>query len=175
MYNNIWLNNVYPTKWQEAIIIPILKPSKNQTEASNYRPLGLTNNISKIIEKMINCRLMRYLESQQFSQMHSSSSEQGDPQQTKYQHFNLKSRAHLNTGNIQQIFSSTQKKCTRALKYYIQSTLKAYNIQENVFKFCTNFLSNRKFKVKYNGHTSNIYTEQNERPQGVTLDQIRFI
>ncbi|GFX64859.1 pggt1b [Trichonephila clavipes] len=34
---------VYPTQWQEAIVIPILKPGKDPKNPLSYRPIALTS------------------------------------------------------------------------------------------------------------------------------------
>ena len=44
-------------------IIPIPKPGKDKTEATNYRPIALTSCICKTMVRMINDRLVWFLES----------------------------------------------------------------------------------------------------------------
>lgn len=64
LYNHIWSNQIFPDQWRETIVIPIAKPNKDHTKASNFRlislsPISLTCNLSKIIEKMI-CKKLRW-------------------------------------------------------------------------------------------------------------------
>lgn len=61
IYNQIWSNNSYPSQWHCAIILPFAKPNKPVTDASGYRPIGLTSCIGKLLEKITNIRLMNYL------------------------------------------------------------------------------------------------------------------
>ena len=61
-FNRIYQDNIYPDRWKTAIIVPILKLGKDLQESSNYRPISLTSCLSKPLEKMINIRLMWYLE-----------------------------------------------------------------------------------------------------------------
>ena len=51
-----------PKSWKEATIIPIPKPGKDNTNPNNYRPIALTSCICKTLERMINERLVWYLE-----------------------------------------------------------------------------------------------------------------
>ena len=44
-------------------MIPIPKPGKDPTNPTNYRPIALTSCICKTMERMINRRLVWYLES----------------------------------------------------------------------------------------------------------------
>ena len=63
-FNNIWLSRTFPSKWHEAIIIPILKPGKDSLESDSYRPIALTNCLCKILERLVNNRLLYVLEKQ---------------------------------------------------------------------------------------------------------------
>ena len=62
MYNKIWDGGDFPTEWREATIIPIPKPGKDTTNPNNYRPIALTSCICKTFERMVNSRLVWYLE-----------------------------------------------------------------------------------------------------------------
>ena len=62
MYNELWNNSHYPEQWKDAIVIPIAKPNKDHSDPINYRPIALTSCVCKIFEKMVNGRLVQYLE-----------------------------------------------------------------------------------------------------------------
>ena len=59
----IWRTGKFPEDWHKAVIIPIPKPGKDKTEATNYRPIALTSCICKTMEIMIDERLVWFLES----------------------------------------------------------------------------------------------------------------
>ena len=63
IFNKIWISGDFPSDWRKAIIIPIPKPGKDPTNPTNYRPIALTSCICKTMERMINRRLVWYLES----------------------------------------------------------------------------------------------------------------
>ncbi|GBN09130.1 putative RNA-directed DNA polymerase from transposon BS, partial [Araneus ventricosus] len=65
-YNRIWQEQYFPTLWQQAIIIPLLKPGKDPKNPSNYRPIALTCCLCKLLERMINRRLVHYLEANKY-------------------------------------------------------------------------------------------------------------
>ena len=62
IYNHIWQTGDFPECWNEAIVIPIPKPGKDHSDPNNYRPISLTSCVCKTLERMINDRLVWYLE-----------------------------------------------------------------------------------------------------------------
>lgn len=54
-------NGVFPEFLKKAVVIPIFK-SGNKDLISNYRPISILPSISKVLEKIINTRLVNYLE-----------------------------------------------------------------------------------------------------------------
>ena len=62
IFNNMWETGKFPESWELATIIPIPKPGKDHTEPTNYRPIALTTCLCKTLERMINARLVWYLE-----------------------------------------------------------------------------------------------------------------
>jgi len=64
LFNMIFRECTFPTSWRTAIIIPILKPDKDPHIPSSYRPISLTSCLCKLVEKMINARLIWFLEKQ---------------------------------------------------------------------------------------------------------------
>lgn len=62
IFNEIRYLHFIPSGWKNQLIIPILKPSKNQHEGSSYRPIALSSCILKSFEKLIKFRLDHFLE-----------------------------------------------------------------------------------------------------------------
>ena len=62
--NDIWISSNFPESWRTSTIIPVLKAGKDESDPSSYRPIALTSCICKIMERMINDRLVWYLEKQ---------------------------------------------------------------------------------------------------------------
>ena len=61
--NKIWLSGDFPSDWRKAIVIPIPEPGKDPMNPTNHHPIALTSCICKTMERMINHRLVWYLES----------------------------------------------------------------------------------------------------------------
>jgi hypothetical protein len=63
MYQKIWSEGEFAKEWRRATVVPILKPGKNPTNTESYRPISLTSCLCKILERIINKRLIYVLES----------------------------------------------------------------------------------------------------------------
>ena len=62
IFNLSWEEGRVPQMWKEAIMIPIHKKGKDKTKSSSYRPISLTSCVVKTMERIVNRRLMCYLE-----------------------------------------------------------------------------------------------------------------
>ena len=60
--NETWKSDTFPESWREALIISIPKPGKNNFNTLYCKPIALTNCICKTVERMVNKRLVWYLE-----------------------------------------------------------------------------------------------------------------
>ena len=72
IYNEIRNGGVLPSQWREATIIPIPKAGKNLSDPGNYHPIALTSCICKTFERMVNTRLVWYLEYHSILTAHQS-------------------------------------------------------------------------------------------------------
>ena len=62
-FNHVWNDGHIPGVWKESVIVPLLKPGKDATNPSNYRPIALTSHLGKTMERMVVRRLEYYMES----------------------------------------------------------------------------------------------------------------
>ena len=60
--NETWKSDTFPESWRESLIISIPKPGKDHFNPLNHRPIALTSCICKTVERMVNERLVWYLE-----------------------------------------------------------------------------------------------------------------
>ena len=63
IFNNIWDSGNIPKIWKQTTVIAIRKPMKSNTNLKNYRPITLSICVYKTHKRMINARLIWYLES----------------------------------------------------------------------------------------------------------------
>ena len=60
--NNNWFAGNFPPSWRTSTVIPIPKPAKDTSNPNNYRPIALTSCLCKVMERMVNNRLVWFLE-----------------------------------------------------------------------------------------------------------------
>ena len=62
LFNRMWSDGYVPPSWKSTIVIPIPKPGKDASLSLNYRPIALTVCMMKVFKKMVNIRLVWFLE-----------------------------------------------------------------------------------------------------------------
>ncbi|BFZ17227.1 hypothetical protein BsWGS_20266 [Bradybaena similaris] len=62
IYNQSWNSGKFPDKWRKAVILPIKKSQKPKSDKASYRPISLLRSLGKVMERMVNTRLMKNLE-----------------------------------------------------------------------------------------------------------------
>lgn len=62
IFNIIYEKSIAPEQWRTHLVVPILKPGKNEKEASSYRPISLFSYLGKTFENILKARLEWFLE-----------------------------------------------------------------------------------------------------------------
>ena len=176
IYNFIWSSGSLPNTWKESILIPIHKPNKSQSSVESYRPISLTSHLGKVLERMVNFRLMWYLEKHNLI----------DKEQYGFRK-NRSTTDHL-VGmeiDIQNSFTKKQHLIAAFLdlsnafditwRYDILRTLHNWGIRGNLPIFIKNFLSERSFRVRLGHYESNKHVLENGIPQGSVLSPTLFL
>ena len=173
--NKIWDTGILPKSWKISLIIPVKKPNKDATDASSYRPIALTSCLCKLMEKMINVRLVWYLEKNNLI--------------SPFQFGFRKNRSTLDpllrlSNQIQQGFASQkqtvgvffdlEKAYDTTWRQGILNELCELGFKGNMLRFLKNFLANRFIKVKVGNKTSNPFKQEEGVPQGSILSVTLF-
>jgi hypothetical protein len=59
MFNAVLRRQYFPPVWKHALVLPILKPGKDLTQPSSYRPISLLDTVGKLFEKILLTRVLR--------------------------------------------------------------------------------------------------------------------
>lgn len=175
-YNLIFTSKSIPKALNDALIIPFIKDSSKSPNTNNFRPISLLNTISKILEKMINHRLIYELEKRNLID--------------DFQFGFRKSRSTVNNLTILEsevakalqnkmvttaVFFDIQKAYDKIWRYGVLNKLKQWGFGAEIFYYIQGFLMNRTFSVSINNVRSSTHTLENGIPQGSSLSVTLFL
>ncbi len=175
IFNKIWMEHTFPRTWREAIIIPIPKEGKDRTKPSTYRPISLTSCICKLLERMVNTRLVWHLEQRNLL----------TPIQCGFRK-NRSTMDHLVTLTTQistafvlrqhlvAIFFDLEKAYDTTWRYGILRTIHSWGLRGRLPLFLVAFLSSRYFRVRLGDRLSASHHLENGVPQGSILSVTLF-
>lgn len=175
-FNDIWVRNEFPESWRQATMIPILKPNKNKEDVQSYRPISLTDCSCKLMEKMINKRLMWYLEKNnllsplQFGFRNKRSTSDVHSVLETEAKLAFQNKEHLSILSIDLSKAYETVWCRAVLE-----SLSKMNLGGNIVNFISKFLDSRKFRVLVGSTFSNWHGLQNGLPQGSVLSVTLFL
>ena len=176
LFNLIFTKHVFPKQWNEATIIPIPKPGKDRLAAKNYRPIALTNNICKLLEKCLNKRLKVFLEARKFFTQEQSGFRSN---RSTYDHLlmleNTICEAFQRKHHVIAAALDIEKAYEMLWRDRIIQVLLSASIDNHMIVFIKNFINERRIQVKVNGTVSSKYTLENGIPQGSVLSVTLFL
>jgi len=175
IYNRVWNEASFPALWRRATLLPFLKPGKPVSDPTSYRPIALTSCTCKLLEKIINNRLIYVLETNNclspiqygFRKMRSTEDVLVRLQTSILDAF--ASNKHL-VG----IFFDISKAYDTTWKYGIMQQIHEFGIRGKLAYFIRNFLSDREFRVKILDTYSRIHRQEEGVPQGSVLSCTLF-
>jgi hypothetical protein len=168
--------NYFPAPWKTGITILIPKPNKDPSKTENYRPITLLNTLGKIFERIINNRLKSFCETNNL--FPPSQAGFRTCQSTQDQLIRLTEDAQrgiikrqLTIATFFDINKAFDKIWHEALIYKL---LHIHKLSISTVLLLTNFLTNRKIKIKINNSYSNEIPLHAGTPQGAILSPTIF-
>ena len=175
IFNTIWEEKYFPDTWRQATIIPIPKPGKDHTNPSNYRPIALTSCLCKLMEKLVNNRLMWYLESnKKLSKLQSGYRKNRSTLDQLIRLETIIRNAFLKGEHVTVVFFDIEKAFDTTWKAGILRDLHNMGLRGNLPDFINNFLQNRQFQIKIGSTLSNWHLQEEGVSQGSIISPILF-
>ena len=175
IFNDIWLGGSFPACWRQAIVIPIAKPGKDPTNPGNYRPIALTSCLCKTMERMVNDRLVYYLETNNIITEFQSGFRKN--RSTTDQLVRLETavrEAFINRQHLVAIFFDLEKAYDTTWRYGIMKDLHDAGLRGHMPSFIARFLSDRIFSVRLGTSFSDLFDQEEGVPQGSILSVTLF-
>ena len=173
--NDIWITGKFKKDWSKATIIPIPKPNRDHTEATNYRPIALTSCLCKTMERMINDRLVWFFESNQLMTNFQAGFRKNNC--TNDHLIRLESfirDAFVKKEHVVAVFFDLQKAYDTTWKYGIMKDLHKLGLKGRLPFLFKIFLSDRTFNVRIGNTLSDIFEQEQGVPQGSILSPTLF-
>ena len=157
--NRMWREGSFPQEWKSSTIIPIHKAGKEPTDPKNYRPISLTSNVCKLIEKMINTRLKWFLEKNQklSSQQYGFRQERNTTDPIAALTTDILN-GFKNQKTTTAVFFDFEKAFDTISRRTIIDSLSKMGVNGRMLKFFHNYLSERTIKVKIGNTSSRNHT-----------------
>lgn len=176
LYNAVWFSGEIPSAWKEAIIIPILKQGKDPSSVSSYRPIALTSCICKVFEKMINRRLLHFLETNHLLDPYQCGFREGRSTTDHLLRIEAQIRdAFVHNQFFLSVFLDMEKAYDTTWRFGILRDLSDLGVRGRMLDVIESYLSDRKFRVRVGNALSQTFLQETGVPQGGVLSCTLFI
>lgn len=176
LYNKMYFERDFPENWRNALLIPILKNGKDPKSTKNYRPIALTNCLCKVFERMINKRIIWWMETKDKFNIYQSGFRKH--RATADNICFLESQvmeAFSNQQYLISIFFDLEKAYDATWRHLVIKETIASGLKGNIVHFIKNFLFERKVQVSIGSQLSDEKLIENGIPQGSVLSVTLFI
>ena len=175
VFNYVWVTGAFPPSWREAEIVPIPKPGRDLSNPGNYRPIALTSCVCKTMERLVNSRLVWYLETNSLISDLQCGFRHGRSTMDHLVRFETFIReAFAKKQHVLAIFFDLEKAYDTTWKQGILADMHAMGFRGRLPIFIQEFLSGRSFKVRVGSTHSNSFPQEMGVPQGSILSPALF-
>ena len=175
IFNDMWETGKFPESWELATIIPIPKPGKDHAEPNSYRPIALTSCLCKTLERMINVRLVWYLESNNLiSPVQSGFRSERSTNDNLVRLETFIRDAFVAKEHVVAVFFDLEKAYDTTWRHGIMRDLHDLGIRGRLASFIENFLADRWIQVRVGSTLSEKFDQAQGVPQGSILSTTLF-
>ena len=176
LINKHWEFQTFPELWRGAILLPILKPGKDPQDPGNFRPIALTSCICKTVERMVNERLIHYLEKNNLlSKFQAGFRQQRSTIDQLVRLDTFIKDAFINQDHVVGVFFDLSKAYDTTWKHGIMKDSYKLGVRGNLPNFIRNFLTDRTFQILLGATLTDTFFSQEEGvPLGAILSTTLF-
>ena len=175
IFNDMWETGTFPESWELATVIPIPKPGKDHAEPNSYRPIALTSCLCKTLERMINVRLVWYLESNNLiSPVQSGFRSERSTNDNLVRLETFIRDAFVAKEHVVAVFFDLEKAYDTTWRHGIMRDLHDLGIRGRLATFIENFLADRWIQVRVGSTLSEKFDQAQGVPQGSILSTTLF-
>jgi len=176
IYNQSWKYGIVPSKWKEAIIVPIHKKGKDKRSPKSYRPISLLSCVGKLMERIINKRLVWHLESNSILNPTQTGYRQNRSTEDQLAYLAQQiENAFQDKKHVLAVFFDLSKAFDKVWKEGLILKLLEVGVKGKMHHWIQSFLQNRHARVKLDGTTSNLVNLREGVPQGGVISPTLFL
>ena len=176
LFNDGWRTGTAPQVWREAIMIPILKRGKDKSKAESYRPISLISCVGKLMERLINTRLVWYLEEKKHITPEQAAFRQDRSTENQITYIaQAIEHAFQDKKHTLAVWIDLEKAFDKVWKEGLKLKLHQCGVAGRMFKWIGQYMHNRKAKVQLKQHLSKKRTLRQGVPQGGVLSPTLFL
>lgn len=175
IFNTCFTQGIFPKSLKKSVIHPIFKKG-DRNQIDNYRPISILPSLSKILEKLMNGRLVRFLEDNQLISNNQYGFRTGKSAETAVQDLVNFVVENLDKGiKTIGIFLDLAKAFDTISIPLLLAKMDRLGIRGIQLKLFADYLSDRKQSVKIGEHISNELPIRYGVPQGSILGPVLFL
>ena len=175
IFDTSFKDNCLPVSWKLAHVIPIHKKG-GTSDPNNFRPISLTSTCCRVMERIINNKLIDFLLECNLITRHQHGFIRKRTTDTNLLECLYDWTINLQSREVTDVIYFDFKKAFDSVSHLkLLSKLQAYGITGNLLAWINNFLSNRTQKVKINNTLSHIVEVSSGVPQGSVLGPTLFL
>ena len=164
-----------PDDWRKAIILPWLKADKPPSSRSSYRPVALTSNVCKAMERIISNRLQWFMEVNGLHQSAQAGFRKGRSTMDHIVQLELDiKRGFANDKSTIAVFLDIDSAYVKVWTQGLLFKLAKLGISGCFLGWIGNFLTGRSFCVRIGSFMSDFRSIENGVPQGAVVSPTLF-
>lgn len=176
LYNESWKTGVVPQTWRDAVMIPVHKRGKDRTKPESYRPISLISCPGKLMERLINTRLMWHLEEKQHltPQQAAFRQDRSTEDQVSYISQSIED-AFQDKQHTLAVWVDMEKAFDKVWKDGLKLKMRQCGVGGRMYRWISQYLYNRRARVQVNSKRSKKKILRQGVPQGGVLSPTLFL
>ncbi|MEW8546213.1 MAG: reverse transcriptase family protein [Candidatus Thiodiazotropha sp.] len=175
LFNFLITNEYFPIFWKDANVTPVDK-KKDKSLPSNYRPISLLNQLSKVMERCVHKYVYNYINTNHLITTLQSGFIPGDSTTYQLLHTYHQFCEAVDSGKeVRVVFCDISKAFDRVWHKGLLHKLSCLGISGSLLNWFSSYLSNRRQRVVLNGICSGWTYIKAGVPQGSIMGPLLFL